>query len=87
MVILNAADEDLDLMVTRMEAKQAQIKFEKKMKKSVKKEPIGLTQSEENTETASTVTSKEQTKIAVKNEPLSLLIAKPAAGKLLQKGK
>lgn len=43
-VILNAVDKDLNLMITRMEAKQARLKLEKKMKKNVKQEPVEISE-------------------------------------------
>lgn len=42
-VILNAVEDDLDLMTMRMEARQARLKHEKKLKKTataIKEEPV-----------------------------------------------
>ncbi|KAG8288716.1 Protein RTF2 [Homalodisca vitripennis] len=72
-IILNALDEDLNLMQTRMEARQARLKLEKKMKKTAIKQEV--------VEDNMAVKAEETRNVTLKTEPLE----KPTVSKLATK--
>uniref|UniRef100_A0A1B6MPX8 Replication termination factor 2 n=1 Tax=Graphocephala atropunctata TaxID=36148 RepID=A0A1B6MPX8_9HEMI len=78
-VILNAADEDLNLMQTRMEARQARLRLEKKVKKTAIKQEI----EEEGSDVAKT---EEIKNVPLKTEPLDKPSVSKQATKTLKGG-
>jgi Rtf2 RING-finger len=76
-IVLNGTDEDVDAMKTKMEARVARIKAEKKDKKSkVKKEVVETVVNE--TSTSESLTLPKQTKGIMKTEPGSSKGFKPS---------
>jgi len=83
-VILNPEGDDADLMATRLEARQARTKLEKKLKKAVKLEPVEETNGKEETNEKEETLASNPSVAAVKTEPTDKKV--PAVnGKLASK--